>query len=160
MVFEITSRSTRREDEIFKPQSYARIGVKEYFLYDPTADYLDPPLIGFRLAGERRQPVLPDAQGRLDCRELGLQLWLEGTELVLADAATGLRLVTEAEAAEARAEEAAALAEQASARAEQAAALAEQASVRAEQSDARAEAAEAEVRRLRDELAKLRRPAE
>ena len=29
VVFEVTSRSTRREDEVFKPKTYARIGVKE-----------------------------------------------------------------------------------------------------------------------------------
>ncbi|MEX2174768.1 MAG: Uma2 family endonuclease [Pirellulaceae bacterium] len=130
VVFEITSRSTRREDEVFKPQSYAKIGVKEYFLYDPTADYLKPPLKGFRLAGDHREPILPDAQGELACQVLGLRLRLDARELVLTDAATGQPLLTDAEAAEAQAEAA----------------------------DARAEAAEAEVRRLRDELAKLRRP--
>lgn len=38
VVFETTSRSTRREDTVFKPRSYARIGIGEYFLYDPTSE--------------------------------------------------------------------------------------------------------------------------
>ena len=45
---EVTSRKTKREDLKAKPAIYARIRVPEYFLYDPTADYLQPPLQGFR----------------------------------------------------------------------------------------------------------------
>jgi Uma2 family endonuclease len=106
VVFEVTSASTRREDEAFKPRTYAQIGVEEYFLYDPTADYLEPPLIGYRLQGEGRGRVAADERGALDCKQLGLKLWLEGSELVVADAVTGQRLLTEAEAAEARADQA------------------------------------------------------
>jgi Uma2 family endonuclease len=130
VVFEVTSRGTRREDEIFKPQVYGRIGVKEYFLYDPTAEYLSPPLQGHRLDGERDELVRPGPAGALDCRELGLKLWLDAGKLVLADAATGERLLTDAEAAEARAEGA----------------------------EARAQAAEEEARRLREQLARLQQP--
>jgi Uma2 family endonuclease len=104
VVFEVTSRSTRREDDTFKPQAYARIGVKEYFLFDPTSEYLLPPLKGFRLAGDDREPILPDKDGALVSHELGLRLWLEAGELILADAATGERLLTDFEAADARAE--------------------------------------------------------
>ncbi len=132
VVFEVTSQSTRREDEVFKPRTYARIGVEEYFLYDPTADYLSPPLMGFRLAGEACVPIAADASGALLSAKLGLRLWLEDGELVLADAISGERLLTDAEAAD----------------------------VRTAEADARAKAAEAEIRRLREELTKLRRTAE
>ncbi|HZN32905.1 MAG TPA: Uma2 family endonuclease, partial [Pirellulaceae bacterium] len=98
VVIEVTSLSSRREDEVFKPKTYSRIGVKEYFLFDPTNDYLSPALIGFRLSGDETQRILPDASGSLHCATLGVRLWLEGDELVLADAATGQRLLTEAEA--------------------------------------------------------------
>lgn len=125
VVLEVTSQSTRREDEVFKPRTYARIGVEEYFLYDPTADYLSPPLMGFCLAGEGGGRIVADASGALVSAKLGLRLWLEDGELVLADAISGERLLTDAEAA-----------------------------------DARADVAEAEIRRLRDELARLQRPAQ
>ena len=49
VVFEVTSRSTAENDLVDKPKLYAKLGVQEYFLFDPEADYLDPPLRGFRL---------------------------------------------------------------------------------------------------------------
>ena len=54
-VLEVTSASTRRDDERRKRDVYAALGVREYFLYDPRAEYLAPPLQGFRLEdGEYR----------------------------------------------------------------------------------------------------------
>src|SRR6266849_4154395 len=50
VVIEITSSSTRREDVRQKRDLYQNtLRVREYFLFDPDADYLDPPLQGFRL---------------------------------------------------------------------------------------------------------------
>jgi Uma2 family endonuclease len=99
-IFEITSLSTRREDERTKPAIYARIGVKELFLFDPTGDYLDPPLQGFRFINGQKLPIVPDAAGALESLELGLRLRVEDGELVMYDAATGERLLTGQEAAE------------------------------------------------------------
>jgi Uma2 family endonuclease len=48
-ILEITSFSTKKQDEVEKPELYARLGVQEYFQYDPTADYLKPQLKGSRL---------------------------------------------------------------------------------------------------------------
>ena len=54
-VLEVTSASTRHNDERRKRDVYASLGVSEYFLYDPRAEYLAPPLQGFRLhEGEYR----------------------------------------------------------------------------------------------------------
>ena len=103
VVFEVTSDSTRRQDQASKPRTYGRIGVKELFLYDPTQDWLDPPLQGFRFERGRKVRIRPDASGALECRELGLLLRLEDGRLALFDARTGERLLTEAQAAEARA---------------------------------------------------------
>ena len=50
-VLEVTSRSTRREDQVRKRALYARLGVREYFLYDPRGEYLAPPLQGMVLRG-------------------------------------------------------------------------------------------------------------
>ena len=54
-VLEVTSRSTRAEDQGRKREVYASLGVAEYWLFDPTGDWLAPRLQGFRLrAGEYR----------------------------------------------------------------------------------------------------------
>ena len=45
-VLEITSRSTRTKDQGPKRGTYAFLGVREYFQYDPTHDYLVPALQG------------------------------------------------------------------------------------------------------------------
>ena len=45
-VLEITSCSTRHEDQVIKRDLYRSLGVREYFLFDPTNDYLKPPLQG------------------------------------------------------------------------------------------------------------------
>ena len=45
-VLEITSRTTRSEDQGAKRGIYAFLGVQEYWQYDPTSDYLKPPLQG------------------------------------------------------------------------------------------------------------------
>jgi Uma2 family endonuclease len=101
VAFEVTSRSSRRDDMVFKPQIYARIGVHEYFLYDPTAEYLATPLLGFRLTGGEHQPIQPDRTGALKCEQLDIALRLEAGNLVMHDSQSGQRLYTEAEAAQA-----------------------------------------------------------
>jgi Uma2 family endonuclease len=56
-ILEITSYSTRRQDEVEKPQLYSSLGVQEYFQYDPTADYLNPQLKGFHLVEGHYEPL-------------------------------------------------------------------------------------------------------
>ena len=41
-VVEVTSKSTQGEDEHYKRELYQRLGVQEYWQFDPTGDYLDP----------------------------------------------------------------------------------------------------------------------
>jgi Uma2 family endonuclease len=144
-VFETTSRYTKREDSVYKPQLYEMLGIPEYFLYDPTADYLRPPLQGYRLTGDKYVRVEPDASGRFLCRELGLWLRLEEGELVMYDCESSNRLLTEAEANDAAYE-----AERAAREAERAAREAERAAREAEH--AARLAAEAEIERLRAKL--------
>ena len=64
VIFETTSRKTKKKDTVAKPALYARLGVKEYFLFDPTQDYLDPPLQGHRLVGDQYVRMEADARGR------------------------------------------------------------------------------------------------
>jgi Uma2 family endonuclease len=156
VVFELTSRSTRRRDEVFKPRIYAEIGVPEYFLYDPAAEFLNPPLQGHRLVEGNYQRIEPDARGRLVCEELDLLLRLDGTALEVIDRASGQRLLTEAETE--RAEKERERAEKERERAEKERDRAEKERERAEKERERAEkereraarlAAEAEIERLR-----------
>ena len=142
VIFELTSHSTRREDALFKPKTYARLHVPEYFLYDPTGDYLRPPLRGFRLVEDDYCPIEPDATGALICEQLGLVLRLENGRLSLFDRDSGERLLTEGEAGRQDAERAE-LARQAEQRAREA-----EQRAREEERQARV-AAEAEVERLR-----------
>lgn len=138
VVIEVTSKGTRNEDTKHKPRRYADIGVREYFLYDPTSDYLNPPLRGFRLEDNRHVPIEPGESGALECRELGLLLRLEDGELVMYDAETSERLLTESEA-EQRARE-------------EAQRAGEQAQRAREEAEARAVAAEKELEKLREQL--------
>jgi Uma2 family endonuclease len=99
VVFEVTSKSTRREDRVTKPQIYALLGVKEYFSYDPLGEYLKPPLKGFRLHRKSYRPIEADTSGALKSQELGALIRLEKNRLELYDLVSGERLLTEAEAA-------------------------------------------------------------
>jgi hypothetical protein len=107
-VLEITSHSTRSEDQGAKRGIYAFLGVREYFQYDPTGDYLLPPLKGFSLLGDNYQPLpattLPDGTLVLRSDALGLELRLEDGTLRFYDPTTGKRLLTHQEAEQARQE--------------------------------------------------------
>ena len=84
LILEVTSKSTRKEDEKKKKDIYERLGVTEYWQFDPTGDYLDPILKGRALAdGRYRELELERRDGGL-CRfseVLGLDLRLEGGRL-------------------------------------------------------------------------------
>ena len=78
-VLEIASGSTYRTDQGVKRDLYAGLGVSEYWQCDPVGEYLNPPLLGFRLVGGRYVPIPVDMEGRtLMARSevLGLELHL------------------------------------------------------------------------------------
>jgi Uma2 family endonuclease len=156
LVTEITSKSTKREDQTKKFEIYRDIlKVPEYFLFDPTEDYLDPPLQGYRLFRRRYVPIKAVA-GRLPSEVLGLHLERDGTKLRLFDPTTGLRLPTRLEARQAAEHRA----EVESQRAEAERQRAEAERQRAEAERQRAEAAEAARRRDGEEIDRLRREIE
>ncbi|HLK59939.1 MAG TPA: Uma2 family endonuclease [Chthonomonadaceae bacterium] len=80
VVFEITSKHTRLQDEGEKKRIYAMLGVSEYFLFDPTGDYLKPNLQGFRLQNGAYASI-PLQNGRLICEQLQLELMAQGQRL-------------------------------------------------------------------------------
>ncbi|MBI3406870.1 MAG: Uma2 family endonuclease [Planctomycetes bacterium] len=99
-IVEVTSKKTAREDRIKKKRLYQRLGVREYFLFDPLHEYLPEQLIGYRLkAGKYRS--LPFGPGEsLESEELGLRMVPDGYYLRLFDRATGVELLPPEEAVE------------------------------------------------------------
>jgi len=148
-VLEVTSKSTRRDDERRKRQVYAALGVREYFLYDPRAEWLAPPLQGFRLhEGAYRRlaavTVLPGREAAVASEVLGLELRDERAQrrVRLRDPATGENLLTHEESERARQEETAA-------RREAEIRIAQESAARHE-AEARVAALEARLRALED----------
>lgn len=89
VVFEISSRQTHRVDLTKKREIYQdALGVAEYFIYDPTGDYLADRLCGWR-RGERGFENVPVVDGRVTSQTLGLGFGMDGYYLRPIDPATG-----------------------------------------------------------------------
>ncbi|MGO8748776.1 MAG: Uma2 family endonuclease [Thermoguttaceae bacterium] len=97
VILEVTSQKTKKKDTVAKPALYHQLRVPEYFLFDPTQDYLEPSLQGHRLVGEQYELLVPDAQGALVSEQLGLRLQAEGSQLMFYRLDTGERLLTAAD---------------------------------------------------------------
>lgn len=131
LVIEFTSRSTSDEDLEQKFEIYRdEIRVREYLVFDPYQEYLNPPQQLYRLRGGDYEPVLP-VDGRLPSEILGLHFDRSGKRLRLYNPETRLWLPTPRE------------------RAEQAADQAREATSALEQ-------AQAEIERLQQQLQQLR----
>jgi hypothetical protein len=125
--------------------------VPEYFIFDPTEDYLDPPLQGFRLVDGEYLPIEP-VDGRLPSDVLGLHLERDGKELRFYDPARRSRVLKSAEVIRTTGQQLEAVTKQAEAAAKQA----EAAQKRAESLDAARRQALVEIERLRNEIEALR----
>ena len=151
-VLEVASPSTWREDLGRKRSIYARLGVREYWQYDPLGAHLPARLQGERLtrSGYVRQPAATALDGALTLLSATLGLELRATpgrEMRFRDPATGDDLRSHDEEAEGRLAEAAARQAEAEGRlAETAARQAEAAARRA--AETRAATAEARVAEL------------
>ena len=181
-VMEITSRHTRHNDQGPKRELYESLGVQEYWQYDPTGDYLEPPLRGLSLVGgeyeELAETRLGDGTLAIYSAVLGLEVWIEEGELRFHDPETGrnIRTLTESNEAWQRAELARQQAEQERQQAEQERQQERQARQQAEQArqqerqarqqaerdrqqaEAARDAAEAQVAELRALLARRHDP--
>lgn len=128
VIFEMTSKRTRRRDTVWKMDVYAQIGVNEYFLVDPEGTWIKPPLQGFRLAPKGYERI-PGPE--LVSQGLGLRMFRPAPgRLDLYDLATNERLLRPDEWAER--------------------------AMQAQREAQRAQEAEARIRALEAELARLR----
>ncbi len=141
IIFEFTSEQTRDKDLYFKKALYEDLGVQEYILFDPLAQYLKPPLQGYRLAGERYISIQEqEDDGALESLVLDVSLKAEEGDLALYDRATHEKLLPPHQAYQQ-------LRNEIEARQAVEARITEEVSAR--------QAAEAEIARLKAELARL-----
>ncbi len=111
-VLEVVSPSTWRTDLGPKRDRYAALGVGEYWLHDPHANFMQPALAGYRLTREVYEPIpgVESPEGSLTMRSetLGLDLCLRGKDLRFFDPVSGnylpnrVELLAEARAAQTR----------------------------------------------------------
>ena len=136
-VIELTSKTTMRDDLDKKRDIYLKkLGVKEYFLFDPKEEYLKPSFQAFRRVGNRFVSIKA-VEGRYPSKVMGLHLERIGRQLRLWDPLSEQRVLTPGERTVAE-----------SARADQADARADEEAARANEEAARAQLAEAEIERL------------
>ncbi len=150
-VIEIASETTHTEDIGEKFEAYQRLGIREYFLFDPEDRFYSPTLIGYSLENGRYERILPVEGNTLPSR-IGVWLIAQGTELRVIDPATGEMVQTRLERIEQVEDE--------RNRAEEALEQAQEARDRAQREQRRERglrlAAEQRQRELEDELRRLR----
>jgi Uma2 family endonuclease len=98
VVIEVTSSSTRREDQTTKRQLYADLGVRELWLVDPLGDYLRAPFRGYQLQ-EGSWIEISVSEGRARSPLLALDFCATKDAVRLFDPVAGEFLPTPAELA-------------------------------------------------------------
>ena len=105
-VLEITSATTQDVDQETKPETYRSLGVREYFQYDPSGDYLNPILQGVRLVNGKYEPIEANTIAFdslwLYSEVLGLELHIVSGELRFRNPQTGEFLKTYQQSEQAR----------------------------------------------------------
>ena len=100
VIFEITSKGTKNEDLVEKKTLYERLGVQEYWLFDPKGEWIKSQLRGYRLAGDRYHQI---RDGRSEPLQLRLQV--EGQLIGFYREDTGEKLLFPEELADALVQE-------------------------------------------------------
>ena len=104
LVLEVGSRSTGRRDYTVKRESYAALGIREYWRFDPSGgEYHDRPLAGDTLIDGEYVPIEivaeSDGRHRGYSEILELELWWEEGKLRFRNPASGQFLLTPEELA-------------------------------------------------------------
>ena len=165
-VLEIASPSTWNRDQGPKRELYESLGVREYWQYDPTGDYLAPPLRGLQLLGGAYVPMAQtqgaDGAPAMYSAVLELDVCIVHGELRFHDPVTGQNILTLTESNEEREREKQARqeAEQRRQRAEQTSQQADQARQQAEQARQRAEQTSRQAAQARQQAEQARLQAE
>ena len=152
VIFEMTSPGTRSKDDVEKKDLYQRLGVTEYWQFDPRGEWIPDKLRGFRLAGDEElvyAPILDNIS-----QVLQLQLVVEGKIIAFYRLDNGVRLLPLEElnlALEQQIEQTAAAAQRADVEAQRAT----QASERADRAAQRARDLEAQIAIYQQRLGEL-----
>jgi Uma2 family endonuclease len=100
VIFEMTSKSTKNEDLVEKKNLYERLGVREYWLFDPKGEWIKSQLRGYRLQGDNYQLITDDRS-----EPLQLRIEVEKTLIGFYREDTGEKLLMPEELADALAQE-------------------------------------------------------
>ncbi|MBF2026627.1 MAG: Uma2 family endonuclease [Oscillatoriales cyanobacterium C42_A2020_001] len=149
VIFEMTSKATKDEDQTYKKILYEQLGVQEYWQFDPKGEWIPEKLKGYRLRNEFYEAI---EDGR--SAPLKLRLAVENQLIGFYREDTGEKILAPDDLLQALQQEIAAR-QTAEALAEQERQRAEQERQRAEQERQRAEAAENQADRLREQLRAL-----
>ena len=148
-VLEVISPNSKIRNRVDKKALYSKLGVQEYFVFQPNEARLGERLVGYRLWGGEYVELRPDPrlgpERELRSETLGVSLRIAGPLIRVRNLDTGKDYLSH--------EELATVAEAARARAEAAKARAEEARARAEEARVRTEAAKAELAALKALLA-------
>ena len=108
-VLEVATRRTWKRDRGPRRELYEKLGVREYWRFDPKGDFFQPPLQGLRLVDDRYEPIPAQLRGGervLHSAALGFDLRADAGKVRFRDPATAEELATfeESEAARRAAE--------------------------------------------------------
>ncbi len=92
VIFEMTSPSTRSQDEIDKKRLYESIGVTEYWQFDPRGEWIPEKLLGYRLVGELERFYVPIVDNQSEI--LQLQLSVDQNIIAFHRLDNGIKLLT------------------------------------------------------------------
>ncbi|MFQ3612761.1 MAG: Uma2 family endonuclease [Cyanobacteriota bacterium] len=93
VIFEMTSASTQSHDREFKRTLYEQLGIQEYWLFDPHADWIPEQLQGYHLNEEGIYKPIPERHSQV----LQLRIEPQGHCLDFYRLDTGEKLLTPAE---------------------------------------------------------------
>ena len=87
---EVISPSSKIRNAKEKRKLYQRLGIGEYFLFQPDPHKRGRRLVGYRLWGDTYEAVPPEPDGAVCSTALGVSFRVEGENLRLRSLATGL----------------------------------------------------------------------